>query len=359
MEVKSVSAPESKSIQEQEQEFEAQRAEKEAQEAAAREVEAAKEKEVELDDTQVLGYFKNKYGKEVSSIDELFKAPEVKEQELPEAVAGFAKFHKETKRGISDYMKFTRNVDDMDELDLIKEFRRGKDPDATDEEIEFEIREEFELPKDLDEEDQEYKRILLKRKKEARQAKKFIEEQKEKYYKPVESAGSIPAEEQEDYKAYKQYIESSKSEEEANNRKAQVFREKTDKVFSEGFNGFNVKFDDKSIVFKPGDAEELKNLQSSPANFIKQHLDEDGTIKDAEAYHLALAMGMNPVKAAKFFYEKGQADARESDNKKMKNVRLVPNNSGFSGSGLKTGEVTAVSTPSRGGSLKIKSRNKV
>ena len=356
MKVESVGPVGGKSVQEQEQEFENQRqAELEAQAKAEAEAKKGEQPEIELDDEKVVGYFKSKYGREVSSINELLTPKQVEEVKLPDAVAGFAKYHKETNRGIEDYIRLNRDLSGIDELSLIKEYRREQDPEATDEEIEFEINEEFGIDSDLDEEDQEYKKVLLKRKKEARQAKKFLEDQKEKYYKPAESAGSIPEEDLEDYKAYKQYIESSKGDQETAQRKAEVFRNETDKVFSEGFEGFKFKINDKVISFKPGDAKELKSLQSSPSNFIKKYLDEDGVIKDAEGYHRDLAFAMNSEQAAKFFYEKGAADRAESDDKKSKNIRMVPNNSGFGSVGLKDAEVVSVSSPSRS-SLKIKSR---
>jgi hypothetical protein len=363
MEVKSVGSPGQKSVQEIDQEFEDQKQATEATEAAeaaaaaaaAAEAAAAdEESETELNDDQVVNYFKKKHGRELTSIDELLKTPESKESDLPEAVASFAKFHKETNRGIEDYLRLNRDLDKVDEMTLIREHRRSLDPDLTDEEIDFEIDQEFGIDSDLDAEDPEHKRILLKIKKEARQAKKLMETQKEEYYKPIESTGGVPKEELEGYNAYKQKRDASKGDKELADRKTSVFVSETDKVFSEGFQGFEMKIDDKVMMFKPGDANELKSLQSSPSNFINKYLDEDGVIKDAAGYHRALAFAMNDEKAAKFFYEKGAADATESGNKKLKNVNYSAINKSFGGVGNKVSSVVSVS-PKSSNSLKIKS----
>ena len=85
-------------------------------------------------------------------------------------------------------------------------------------------------------------------------------------------------------------------------------------------------------------------------------MDSKGFIKDAEGYHKALALAMNPEKFAKFFYEQGKSQATDDVIRKTKNINMsartapeVSVKSGF--------QVKSVSEPSSRG-LRIKSIKK-
>ena len=85
-------------------------------------------------------------------------------------------------------------------------------------------------------------------------------------------------------------------------------------------------------------------------------MDSNGDIKDAEGYHRALAIAMNPEKFAQFFYEQGKSQATDEVIRKTKNVdmteRSAPEVSVKSGF-----QVKSVSQPSSRG-LRIKSIKK-
>ena len=57
----------------------------------------------ELEDNDVLSYIKNRYGKEVNSINDLFAEREEKKEDLPEDVAAYFKYKKETGRSFEDF----------------------------------------------------------------------------------------------------------------------------------------------------------------------------------------------------------------------------------------------------------------
>ena len=63
----------------------------------------SKAAEEELSDTDVLSYIEKRYGKKVNSIDELTQAREEAEP-LPEDVAAYLEYKKQTGRGINDYV---------------------------------------------------------------------------------------------------------------------------------------------------------------------------------------------------------------------------------------------------------------
>ena len=166
------------------------------------------------------------------------------------------------------------------------------------------------------------KKAKLAKKKAVAKAKKYFEEQKEKYQAPLESRGAGSLEDSEEYQAYKQYVEQAKTYQEEQKRRKEWFDEKTNEVFSDGFKGFEFSIDDKSYVYTPGDRTELKKLQQTPEAWLNKYLDDKGLVKDAAGYHKSLAVAMNPEKFARFFYEQGQANAVDDVMRKTKNINM-------------------------------------
>jgi hypothetical protein len=217
--------------------------------------------------------------------------------------------------------------------------------------------EDFHYDDDLDD-DSHIKKAKIAKKKAIAKAKDYFNSQKEKYKQPLESRGSaIPDVEKEEFEAYKQYIQESKSLKEEQERKATWFQKKTDEVFSQEFKGFEFNVDDKKIVFSPGDATELKKSQAHPFNFINKYLDESGMIADAAGYHRSLAIAMNPEKFAKFFYEQGQADATDDVTKKIKNINMSERKAPEAT--FKGGMQVREANPDAGRGLKIKSIKRI
>jgi len=66
----------------------------------------------ELDENEVLSYIGKRYGKEINSIDELVSQREESEP-LPEDVAAYLKYKKETGRGFNDFAKLQRDYTDL------------------------------------------------------------------------------------------------------------------------------------------------------------------------------------------------------------------------------------------------------
>ena len=202
----------------------------------------------------------------------------------------------------------------------------------------------------------EIKKIKLAKKKEIAKAKKFLKEQQEQYKQPLESRESSATANNEELIEYRQYLESAKTQQEEATQKREWFIKKSDEVFSSEFKGFKFNIGENELVYTPGSASELKKAQESPLNFINKYLDSNGFMKDAEGYHRALALAMNPEKFAQFFYEQGQSQATDDVIRKTKNVdmteRSAPEVSVKSGF-----QVKSVSQPSSKG-LRIKSIKK-
>jgi len=82
---------------------------------------ASEEDELLQKEKEVLSYIGSRYNKEINSLDELFNQREQNE-DLPEDVASFLKYKKETGRGIQDFLKLQQDFDSMDENTLLREY---------------------------------------------------------------------------------------------------------------------------------------------------------------------------------------------------------------------------------------------
>ena len=352
LKVKEVSGTEEKSLAQREEEILDQHEQEQEQQVEETQEEQPEVGE-ELTEDKVLQYLGNRYGREISSFDDLVQEKQESE-DIPEDVSAYLKYRKETGRGFEDYVKLNRDFTSMEENALLREYYRSTEEDLDSEDIDT-IMEEFLYDEDLDDES-DIKKKKLAKKKVLSKARKHFEKQKEYYKQPLESSGGLSQEQEEELSAYRKYIESAKTQKQETERRQTWFTEKTNELFNSEFKGFEFKLNDKNVSFKPGSAEELKKLHSNPMNFVMKYLDDSGLLKDPSGYHRALAVAMNPERFAKFFYEQGKAEATEDVMRKTKNVNMSERRTPevTSKGGMKIKAVS--STSSRG--LKIKSRRK-
>ena len=312
----------------------------------------------ELNDADVLSYIKNRYDKDIDSVDQLFETKESNE-DLPEDVSAYFKYKKETGRSIQDFVKLQQNYDEMDSDKLLSQYYSQTEEGLDSEDIKDLMEDKFGYDEDLDDE-ADIKKIERTKKRELVKAKKFLNEQKDKYNIPLESSGAgLSGEELENFNSYKSYVEESTTAKEAQKKRYDYFLDKTDEVFNDEFKGFEFSVGEKSFTFKPGDKDELKSKQSDVNNFVNKFMDKDsGLMNDAKGYHKAMSVAMNLDKFAEFFFNQGMTDAINNVSKKSKNinmdVRSTPQN--FSKDGLK---IRAVGDSSSGKGLKIRSAKKL
>jgi len=309
-----------------------------------------------LEDKDILEYIKNRYNKDIASVDDLFSTQKENE-ELPEDVQAFFKYKKETGRGMSDFLSLQKDYAELDDDKVLTDYYSHIEEGLDDIDVQDLIDDKFGYDADLDEEKIVKKKRLAK-KRELSKARKFFEEQKEQYKLPLESRGDVSStEQQEEYNRYKSYMEESETQEEARKKRYDWFVQKTNEVFSQDFKGFDIAVNDKTYTYKPGETTELKNKQSDYTTFVAPFLDDKtGMMKDSKGYHKAIAIASNPEKFARFFYEQGKSEAIDDVSKKSKNIDMVrstPQN--FSKNGLK---IRAVGDTSSGRGLRIKSIKK-
>ena len=310
------------------------------------------QQQAELSEEDVLSYIGKRYGKEINSLDELNATREEAEQ-LPEDVAAYFKYKKETGRGIEDYVKLQRDFSAMNPDSLLREYLTVTEGEGLDAEDIDSLMEDYSWDEELDEESV-IKKTKLAKKKTIAKAKKYFNEQKELYKQPLESRPVVDSQSNnEELQEYRQYLESVKTQQQESEAKRNWFLKETDKVFTEDFKGFDFVLDDKTVTFSHGDVQTIKKSQETPMNFINKYLDDKGLVSDAAGYHRALSIAMNPDKFANFFYEQGKSEATEDVIRKTKNINMserrapeVTNKGGF--------QVKSVN-PDSGRGLKIRS----
>jgi len=300
-------------VQQQAQNEEGQQLQEEKQEV---------EKPFELDDSTILSYLKDRHELELESIDVLKNTEKAQEQSLPEDVVKFMDFQKETGRSIEDFARLQQDWSQVNEETRLREYYRITKPHLDLDEIDYLISEQFSFDTDLDDEkDIKSKKIAYKE--ELYKATSYLESQKEKYKAPLESReAEISEEYKEAFNFYNKYREQSEQEQKAQEERSKIFTEKTNNLFSSEFKGFEFNAGDKKQVFKPSDVNKVKETQSDISNFFSQHLDENGVVKDINAYHKALFAAQNADAIFKFAYEQGKADATDGIVKETKNIDM-------------------------------------
>jgi len=284
------------------------------------EAEAVPTEQKSLEEKDVLEYIRNRYDRPIESFDDLMAKREEKE-ELPEDVAAYFKYKKETGRGINDYVKLNRDFDEMNPDVLLTEYFLDSEAAIDEEDVEA-LMDDYTFDADIDDE-KTIKKIKLAKKRKVVEARKYFNEQKDKYKQPLESSKEVLSNDaQQELDQYRQYVDDAKTQAEQQKRKADWFAQKTEEVFSNEFKGFEFKVGENSVMYNPGEATELKKSQGNIMNFVQKYLGEDGLMKDANGYHKALSLAMNPEKFAQFFYEQGKAEAIESDARKTKNINM-------------------------------------
>ena len=142
---------------------------------------------LELNDDNVLSYIKDRYNKDINSVDELFAEKEANEP-LPEDVSAYLKYKKETGRNIQDFYNLQKDYDSMEDNSVLANYYSNTEEGLDAIDIQDIIEDKFDFDEDIDD-PKDIKKIKLAKKRELAKAKKFLNEQKDKYKVPLESSG--------------------------------------------------------------------------------------------------------------------------------------------------------------------------
>lgn len=174
--VRLVDESEPKSVQELERELvenhEQEQAQAQAEASSPVQPDEVKDEELsksELNESDVLSFISKRYNKQINSFDELMQERSSQE-EIPEDVAAYMKYRKETGRGYDDYLKLGRDYESMDQDQLLKEYLLVTQEGLDEEDVEL-MMEDYRYDEDLDEESK-IKKTKIAKKKAIAEAKK-------------------------------------------------------------------------------------------------------------------------------------------------------------------------------------------
>ena len=126
-------------------------------------VEEAAEQPYDLKEEDVLSYIGKRYGKEINSFDDLM-AERKESEELPEDVAAYFKYKKETGRDIQDFVKLQQDFSSMNPDSLLREYLTITEGEGLDPEDIDSLMEDYSYDEDLDDESVIKKTKLAKKK---------------------------------------------------------------------------------------------------------------------------------------------------------------------------------------------------
>jgi len=239
--------------------------------------------------------------------------------DLPENIQKLVDFMEETGGDINDYVKLNRDVSGLDDQDALTEYYRKTKPHLTADEISFMMEDTFSFDEDVDTE-RDIKRKKLALKEQVAEAKTYLDGQKSKYYEEIKAGSKLSTEQQKAIDFFNRYNKEEKQNKVQLERHKSIFKEKTNKVFTDKFKGFEYNVGEKKFRFNVKNTDQVKQTQSDINNFMGKFLNEDSTLKDAKGYHKGLFTAMNADAIAQHFYEQGKADAIKDTVAKSKNI---------------------------------------
>ena len=242
---------------------------------------------------------------------------------VPENIQKLMEFMEDTGGDLDDYIKLNKDYSKLDDQDLLYEYYKQTKPHLNNEEINFLMEDQFSYEEDVDD-DKEIKRKKLALKEQVANAKSHLDGQKSKYYEEIKAGSKLTNEQQKAIDFFNRYNKESEVNQKAVKTNSDIFTQKTEQVFNEGFKGFEYNVGEKTYRFNVNNAEEVKNTQSDLNNFTKKFLDKKSALTDATGYHKSLYTAMNADAVAKHFYEQGKADAIKDSIAKAKNVDMNP-----------------------------------
>ena len=251
--------------------------------------------------------------KEKENIQE--KHEEVENVNLPENIEKLVDFMNDTGGTVEDYVRLNADYTQVDDGTLLKEYYKQTKPHLDAEEIDFIMEDKFHFDTEIDEE-RDVKKKKLAKKEEIAKAKNFLEETKKKYYDEIKLRPGVTKDQQKAMDFFNRYNQQQEQAEQQH----QVFKENTQKLFTNDFEGFDISVGEKKYKYNIKDVDVVAENQSNINNLVKKFLDSEGNVSDAKGYHKAIYAAENVDRIATHFYEQGKADAVKDVVNKSKNL---------------------------------------
>jgi hypothetical protein len=255
-------------------------------------------------------------------VEEVIAEAQETGEPLPENIQKVVDFMNETGGSLEDYVKLNTDYSSLNDKQLLREYYENTKPHLDKEDIDI-LMEDFSYDEELDDE-KSVRKSKIAFKEEVAKAKNHLESLKSKYYEEIKAGSRLTPDQQKAVDFFNRYNKESEEENKVAKNKSDIFLQKTNKVFSDNFKGFEYSVGEKKYRFNVKNASEVKQTQSDINNFVKKFLAEDSTMGDAKGYHKALFTAMNADAIANHFYEQGKADAIKNSVAKSKNVDMDP-----------------------------------
>ena len=249
-----------------------------------------------------------------AEVKEALRDEKVLGKQLPENIEKLVNFMEDTGGTVEDYVRLNADYSNVDDKTLLKEYYKKNKPYLDNSDVEL-LLEDFEYDEDLDE-DKDIRKKKLAFKEEVAKAKGFLEETKAKYYDEIKLRSNVNPETQKAMDFFNRY---NKQQEIAEQQHSQ-FQESTKQLFSDNFEGFDIKVGDKNYKYNIQNREKVAENQSNINNLVGKFLDADGNVSDTKGYHKAMYAAENVDKIAAHFYEQGKAEAIKEVMNKSKNL---------------------------------------
>jgi hypothetical protein len=243
--------------------------------------------------------------------------------ELPDNIQKVVEFMNDTGGSLEDYVKLNTDYASLNETQLLREYYETTRPHLDLEEISFLMEDNFSYDEELDE-DRDVRRKKLAHKEELAKAKNHLEGLKTKYYDEVKAGSKLNPEQQKAVEFFNRYTKENEQATKVAEQQVSTFKNKTEKLFSNDFKGFDFNVGEKKFRFKVNNVDQVKDTQSDINNLVKKFLNDKNEMNDAAGYHKSLFTAMNPDAIANHFYEQGKADAMKSSVEKAKNIDMSP-----------------------------------
>ena len=257
-------------------------------------------------------------------IEEVVTESEATGEPLPENIQKLVNFMDETGGDLQDYINLNRDINKMDDSEVLDEYYRDTKSHLSQEERSFLLEDSFGFDEEMDDEKTiRKKKIALKE--QVAMAKSHLDGQKSKYYEDIKAGSKLTEEQQEAINFYHKHNEESEEQKKLSEVSKRTFLNKTDSLFNNKFKGFEYNVGDKKYRFNVKDVDKVKTTQSDINNFISKYTSKDNTvIEDAKGYHKSLFTAMNADAIANHFYEQGKADAVKNRVARDKNINTDP-----------------------------------
>jgi len=242
---------------------------------------------------------------------------------LPENIQKVVDFMSETGGSLEDYVRLNTDYSSLNEDQLLREYYETKFSAYDREDIDFLLADKFSYDEELDDE-REVRLKKLERKQALAEAKNHLDGLKSKYYDEIKMGSRLNPEQQKAVEFFNRYNKESEEAAKIAEQQTSKFKQESEKVFSDKFEGFDYSVGDKKYRFKVKDTGQVKETQGDINNFIKKFLNEKGEMQDAKGYHKSLFTAMNADQVAQHFYEQGKADAVKDSMARTKNVDMDP-----------------------------------